>query len=119
MSFRAAVEARDVDALEASLAPDVRFQSPAVYRAYEGRETTMVVLRAVLSVFQDFRYVDALRDGDRELLRFAARVGDREVDGIDLIRRAPDGRVAELTVMVRPLSGLVAVRDAIAAQLAQ
>ena len=42
------------------------------------------------------------------MLEFVARVGDREVQGIDLLRTA-DGLVTELTVMIRPLSGLNAV----------
>ena len=68
-------------------------------------------------MFEDFRYVDELRDGDLELLRFEARVGDREIEGIDLLRWNADGLVGELVVMIRPLSGLMATRDAMAAGL--
>lgn len=117
-AFRQAVEAKDVDAMRAALREDVVFRSPAVHRPYTGIDTVMVVLGFVVQVFEDFRYVGALRDGDQELLRFAARVGDREVDGIDLLRLDADGRVAELTVMIRPLSALVAVKDAMGARLA-
>jgi hypothetical protein len=47
-------------------------------------------------------------------LIFAARVGDRQVDGLDLLRFDPDGRVRELMVMVRPMSGLNALAEAMA-----
>jgi hypothetical protein len=115
--FRAAVEAADPERITAALAEDVEFRSPVVYRPYHGREAVGALLRVVVSVLEDFRYVDELRDGDLELLRFEARVGDRDVEGIDLIRWNADGLVGELVVMIRPLSGLTATRDAMAAGL--
>jgi hypothetical protein len=114
--FRAAVEARSLDLLSAALAPDVTFRSPAVHAPYVGRDLVLVILGAVLEVFEDFAYQAEIRDGDEEMLRFRARVGEREVDGVDIVTYA-DGLVAELTVMIRPLSALSAVRDAMAAQL--
>jgi hypothetical protein len=51
------------------------------------------------------------------VLHFRTRVGDREVEGIDMIRRGADGLIDDFTVMVRPLSAVTALRDAIGAQL--
>ena len=109
-AFQAAVLARDPEAMEAVLADDVVFRSPAVHEPYAGKVATMVVLRSVLRVFEDFRYERsfATADGSGHVLEFVARVGDREVQGIDLLR-CEDGLVTELTVMIRPLSGLNAV----------
>jgi hypothetical protein len=114
--FRSAVEARSLELLSAALAPDVTFRSPAVHAPYEGRDLVLLILGAVLEVFEDFSYQAEIRDGENEMLRFRARVGDREVDGVDIVKYA-DGLVTELTVMIRPLSALNAVRDAMAAQL--
>jgi hypothetical protein len=88
-----------------------------VHRAYEGREATATVLRAVSTVFEDFRYVDVLDAGDRAGLVFAARVGDRELEGWDYLHFDDEGRIAEFTVMIRPLSGLLAVVEAMQAAL--
>ena len=75
------------------------------------------ILSAVTRVFEDFRYVDHLeRDGGAALI-FKARVGDRELDGLDLISYDEEGLVKELTVMVRPLSGILALAEAMRAQL--
>ena len=41
--FRDAVLARDMDAVEALLAEDVVFRSPAVFKPYEGRTSTEMV----------------------------------------------------------------------------
>ena len=115
--FRVAVEADDVPAALATLAPDVVFRSPAVYKPYHGRETVAGLLTIVAQVFEDFRYTDEWRDGRTTILRFAAHVGDRELQGIDILEEGDDGLVAALTVMVRPLSGLQALAAAIAARL--
>jgi hypothetical protein len=118
-AFRAAVEAKDFDALEATLSPDILFRSPAVFKPYEGREAVAGLLRVVGQVIAaDLVYQWQVREGDREVLCFRTLVGDREVEGVDLIRYGDDGLVAELVVMMRPASGLIAVRDAIGALLA-
>ena len=72
--FRAAVEARDHDAMIATLAPDVQFHSPVAFRPFDGREATAGVLEAILSVFEDFEYTDELASGDTVALLFRARV---------------------------------------------
>jgi hypothetical protein len=41
-------------------------------------------------------------------------VGNRQVEGVDLLRVADDGSIADLTVFVRPLSGLQALASAVA-----
>ena len=116
-SFRAAVEAMDLAAMEAALSPEVRFLSPAVFKPYEGREATMVVLTAVSRVLEDFRYLDAFEGEDGDVLLFAARVGDRELNGIDLVRFDDEGRVRELMVMIRPFTGLRAALEAMGKEL--
>jgi hypothetical protein len=117
-AFRRAVEAGDADAMAAALDPDVRFKSPVVFRTYEGRDAVMTLLSAVVEVFEDFRYVDELHGDTSSCLVFEARIGDRDVDGIDYLRHGPDGLVTEFMVMVRPYSAATALRDAMAAKLA-
>jgi hypothetical protein len=117
-TFRAAVEAHDPALLAEVLHPDIVFRSPAVHAPYVGRETAMAVLGVVITVLQDFRYVDAVRDGNREVLRFAACVGEREIDGVDIVRYDAAGSVTELTVIIRPMSGLRVVADAVGDKLA-
>ena len=118
--FRTAVERRDLDAMAAALHPDVVFHSPAVFKPYEGREATMGLLRHVLEVFEDFRYLDELSGdgGGSHGLVFAARVGDKTLEGWDYLKLDADGLITELTVMVRPLSGLIALAQAMGERLA-
>lgn len=111
--FQRAIERADTAALAAALAPDVVFQSPVVFKPYEGRDAVMMVLSAVVKVFEDFAYTDSVESADRTVLFFSARVGDRRIDGIDALRLDPAGKVKELIVMIRPLSGLQAVAEAV------
>ncbi len=117
-AFRDAVVAHDHEALVATLAPDVTFSSPAVFKPYEGRDATAFVLAGVLQVFEDFRYIDELHGDDTATLRFVARVGDRHIEGVDLLRVGSDGLISDLTVMIRPLSGLQAVVEGMGRALA-
>jgi len=114
-AFVNAVESGDRDAVPGVLAEDVVFRSPVVFRPYEGRDVVGAVLtEGAMNVFVDFRYTDRFESGDTAALIFEARVGDREVQGLDLLRFDGDGRVRELTVMVRPMSGLNALAEAMA-----
>ncbi len=118
--FRAAIEAGDMDAAVGLLSEDVVFRSPVVFKPYQGRDAVGFILHAVSRVFEDFRYVREIGapDAADHALVFHARVGDRELEGCDFLHLDDDGSIAELTVMVRPLTAAHALADAMKAQLA-
>ncbi len=116
-AFRAAAEAKDFSAVDELFAEDATFKSPVVFQTYEGRPAIAVLLGAVVQVFEDFRYTDHTETGDTATLAFTARVGDRELDGIDLLRFGPDGKIREMAVYVRPMSGVNALAAAMKAKL--
>lgn len=119
-AFGIAVKAHDIDAAVAQLSDDVVFRSPIVHKPYQGREAVAVILHAVSHVFEDFRYVREIgADGDSDqALVFQARVGDREIEGCDFLHVDSSGAIDELYVMVRPMSGALALAEAMKAQLA-
>jgi ketosteroid isomerase-like protein len=119
--FRTAVEAGDFAALEHLLAEDVVFRSPVAFKPYVGRPIVAAILRGVGRVFTDFRYVRELADADGHgsALVFETVVDGVSVHGIDLIRTGADGRIVELTVMVRPWSAANALAAAMGAQFDQ
>jgi hypothetical protein len=110
--FRAAVEADDLAAGQACLAEDVVFNSPVAFKPFSGRAVVGEVLRLVSTTFEDFRYVDEISDGPLTTLVFRARVGTKELHGIDLLHHDADGLIDDFTVMVRPLSAAVALAEA-------
>ncbi|MEV0222913.1 nuclear transport factor 2 family protein [Streptomyces sp. NPDC050704] len=116
--FRKAVEDGDHAAVVDLLADDVVFTSPVVFKPYAGKAITGALLGAVMRVFEDFRYVREIEnpDGRDIVLVFEARVGDRAIQGCDLLHFDENGRIDDLTVMVRPLSAAQALQVAMAAQ---
>lgn len=117
-AFRSAIEAEDHAALVACFTEDATFHSPAVFAPVEGRPAVAVYLGAVMQVFEDFVYTGVFTGDDgREVLEFRTRVGDREVQGVDVLTFDDDGQVTDLTVLVRPLRGLEATVAAMGEQL--
>jgi hypothetical protein len=115
--FRRAAEAKDLELLTATLREDVVLHSPILFRGFEGREMTIMVLGQVIEVLEGFRYTDELVEGDTVALRFKAMVGDRELEGIDFLELDADGKVAELTVFMRPLSAVTAFNEQMKSRL--
>ena len=75
----------------------------------------MLLLAAVLEVFGDIEYTHTYRDEPGGVtLQFETTVtGDDgrrlDVEGVDVFRLDDAGRIASLTVMLRPLSAAMAV----------
>lgn len=116
--FRAAVEAGNHQAIEALLADDVRFTSPVAFKPYAGKPITAAVLRAASRVFEDFHYVREIHSPDERdhALVFEATVGGTTVNGCDFLHVDDEGLIDDFVVMVRPLSGAMALAEAMGAQ---
>jgi hypothetical protein len=110
--FRAAVERMDIAAAHELFAEDIVFHSPVTFHPFVGRETVTRLLGLVAQTFEDFRYTDELETDGAHGLIFRATVAGREVEGIDLLRIGSDGLIDDFTVIVRPLSGLMALAQA-------
>ena len=115
--FRRAAEAKDLELLAEALRDDVELHSPVLFRGFEGRDVVTQVLTHVAATLEDLTYTDELREGSTVALRFKARVGDRELEGIDFLELDEEGRVAVLTVFMRPMSALTAFNERMAERL--
>lgn len=117
------VETKDPALLDALLADDCVFRSPAVHTPQEGKQLTtqylsaaMVVLGPTLTYRREW-YADG-----SAVLQFEAELDGPEgrkvsVDGIDMITWGEDGRITEFAVMVRPVKALHKVMELMAAEL--
>ncbi|WP_432150101.1 nuclear transport factor 2 family protein [Streptomyces sp. bgisy029] len=125
--FRAAVDTRDLSALDDLFTEDIRFYSPVKFTPFEGRPMVLGLFGVLLRTFEDFRYVGEFAgtaetsvDGSEvpaAVLLFRATVNGKEIHGIDLVHLAEDGRIKEFTVMVRPQSAVHALSEAVLAGL--
>jgi len=117
-AFRRAAEAKDFDLMRETLAEDVVLHSPILFKGFEGREMTLIVLSNVIEVFEDFRYLDEVHGDGTVVLRFAAKVDDKfEIEGIDYLTVDADGRVTDLTVFLRPQKAVQAFNEQMVARL--
>jgi SnoaL-like protein len=117
--FRAAVESGDVGSARDLLAEDIVFHSPATFHPFVGRETVTRLLGLVGQTFEDFRYTDEFEADGAQALIFRASIEGREIEGLDLLRFDREGLIADFTVMLRPLSGLVPFAQAMGEKIAQ
>ena len=104
--------------LESIVAEDAVFRSPVANTPYPGKDVVCIVLRGAMTVFEDFVYHRELSDGAKSVcLEFAARVGDKQLKGIDLIKFDGAGKIVEFEVMVRPATGVMALGEAMKAKV--
>lgn len=120
-AFRKAVETHDPAAMVACLADDVVFTSPVAFKPYPGKPITAAILRGVMRVFEDFRYVREINDPETNshALVFETIVGGKKITGCDFIHVNDEGLIDDFMVMVRPLSGAQALSEAMGAQFPQ
>lgn len=127
--FRAAVEKRDLAALDDLFTDDIRLYSPVKFTPFEGKPMVLGLFGVLLRTFEDFRYVGQFdgtaetstdgEDAPSEILLFRATVHGKEIHGIDLLQFDEAGRVKEFTVMVRPQSAVQALGQAVLAGLVE
>jgi SnoaL-like domain len=116
--FRRAAESKDFELLTETLREDVVLHSPILFRGFEGREVVSAVLTHVAATLEDLVYIDELAEGNTVALRFKAKVGDRELEGLDFLELDEEGKVTELTVFMRPLSAITAFNERMTERLA-
>lgn len=110
---------KDPAPLDALLADDVVFRSPAVFKPQEGKAITTAYLTAALTVLgPTLRYVGEWFDATSAVLEFEADLDGTLVHGVDMLRWDAAGRLTSFTVLVRPLRGLEALMPRMAEQLA-
>ena len=78
-----------------------------------------MLLAGVVQVFEDFRYIDQVETGNTAVLVFEAKVGDKQLNGVDILTFDDEGKIAEMMVMVRPMSGVNALAEAMQRKLSE
>jgi len=105
--------------LDALLADDAVFRSPAVHTPQEGKALTTAYLWAALNVLgPTLTYQHEWYDDSSAVLEFTAELDGLTVHGVDMFRWDDAGRITEFTVMVRPFKGLQKLMERMVDQLA-
>lgn len=104
--FAAAIARGDHPALLGTLASDVVLHSAVTTAPFEGCETVGQVYASVIDSFEHVEVIDEFEAGDTYTFFWRGRMEGRFVEGADRLRLDGEGRVREITVLGRPLSGL-------------
>src|SRR3954453_6162137 len=101
-----ALRRADPGALSAVLADSVTFNSPVA--TYTHRADVAHLLVTIGRVLDALEAGAEFHEGDRTVTLVEGAVGEHRLDGALIQTAAADGRLAELTLLLRPLAGLVA-----------
>jgi hypothetical protein len=112
------VAQRDVVALGDVLADDVSLGAPPYWQKLRGRELVQHLLGLIIDTIEGFTYRREWSAGGELALEFVGRVGELELQGIDLISLNGDGKIQNLDVLMRPVNAVVSLREIIAPQMA-
>ena len=84
----------------------------------DGKPLTIMYLNAALNVLgPTLRYVSQWHDHASAVLEFEADLDGVHVQGVDLLRWNPQGKLVSFTVMARPTRGLQKLVELMAVQL--
>jgi hypothetical protein len=117
--WHAMVEAGDLSDVAELLHPDVSFSSPAFWKPYPGPVAVAHVLATAVRNLKDFTYLRsfATAAGHDVVLEFSARIGELQLEGIDMIAFDAAGLITHFEVMIRPMKSLAAVAERMGATL--
>lgn len=108
---------RDAAAIEDLLAEEVSVGAPPYWTKLQGRGLVNHLLGLILRTIEGFTYHREWADGAELALEFTGRVGDMEVQGIDLISLDDDNKVRNVDVMIRPVNAVIALQKIISPQM--
>ena len=115
--WRSMIAKNDFSDLPSIVAADAVFRSPVGLKPYPGRDLVCLLLRTAAGVFEDFKYHRELVDGENAVLEFSAHIGDVELKAVHIIRFNAAGEFVEIEKMVRPVEGVKALGNAMAARI--
>jgi hypothetical protein len=116
--FRALWESGDLEAWLDACEPDVVLHSPLITAPFRGRESGAELYGVLLETLDGFEIAGEWSAGDSYVCIWHADVGGRRIEGADFIRSSSTGKIAEVTVLIRPLVNLAAFASAVGPPLA-
>lgn len=112
------VETKSEHALRPLFADTTTFRSPFVHLPIPGRAASVLILGAVVRIFENFRYHRTFVAGTHDVaLEFSANIGDLQLKGVDLMKFDAGGKIVEFEVMIRPFGALEALSSLMSARI--
>ena len=101
--YRTASEAGDLDAVMATLSPDVEVVSPISGRmVFRGQDDVRSLLGAVYGTLRGLRWTHAVGDGENHVVLGEMRIGGVRMTDAMVFELAPDGSIRRISPHLRP-----------------
>ena len=110
-------EDRNIAAIEGLLAEDVSLGAPPYWTKLQGRRMVNHLLGLILQTIEGFTYHREWMDGAELALELTGRVGELDVQGIDLISLDDENKVRNIDVMIRPVNAVIALQKIISPKM--
>jgi hypothetical protein len=118
--YQRAGETADVELAMSAFAPDVVLRSPLTDRVrFTGHAELRQLLEVAYTHLSEVRFHTDVGDERTRMVVYTGRVGGEQIEEAALLRLDDDGLIAELTLFVRTLPGLVALMDAFGPDIAR
>ena len=109
------VRTKDISILDNLISENAIFYSPVVHTPQKGAKITKIYLKAASEVLFDnsFKYINEIQDNYQAICEFECKLDDIYVNGIDIISWK-NNKITNFKVMVRPLKGILLLKDKMA-----
>ena len=111
--LRVGMENGDAAAVISTLADDVVFWSPTATKPFVGKKAAGEIIEILIDQFEGLEYPEEYVCGSTEIVRFRGRLAGWPIEGAEFLRENAEGKVCEIHISARPLSGVAAVAKAV------
>ena len=110
------VKTKNINILDRILSDEVVFYSPAVHTPQVGKQITKKYLLTAAEVLfkENFKYVSEVKGNEIAICEFECNIDEIYINGIDLIIWNGSNQITSFKVMVRPLKGLMILKEKMA-----
>lgn len=110
------VKTKNINILDRILSEEVVFYSPAVHTPQVGKQITKKYLLTAAEVLfkENFKYVSEVKGNEIAICEFECNIDEIYINGIDLIIWNGSNQITSFKVMVRPLKGLMILKEKMA-----
>ena len=110
------VKTKNINILDRILSDEVVFYSPAVQTPQVGKQITKKYLLTAAEVLfkENFKYVSEVKGNEIAICKFECNIDEIYINGIDIIIWNGSNQITSFKVMVRPLKGLMILKEKMA-----
>lgn len=86
-----------------ALAPEVVLHSPIILSPFRGKAAAVELFEVLLEALDEFEIRHEFADSGRHVFMWSATISGRKIEGCDFITMDDDGRISDISVLIRPL----------------